>query len=464
MKFRKEKDTMGSVQVPADKYWGAQTERSRNNFKIGSPGSMPIDIIYGFAILKKAAAYTNEELGVLSAEKRDLIAQVCDEIEAGELNEHFPLVAWQTGSGTQSNMNVNEVIANRAHVLQGRVLGEGERTLLPNDDVNKSQSSNDTFPTGMHIAIYKKIVEVTLPGVSQLRDTLAKKAAEFDDVIKIGRTHFMDATPLSLGQEFSGYVAQLNQGIKALENTLPHLAQLALGGTAVGTGINTPKGYAQRVSRYIAQFTGLPFVSAENKFEALAAHDALVETHGALRQLAVSLFKIANDLRIMASGPRSGIGELIIPANEPGSSIMPGKVNPTQCEALTMVCAQVMGNDTAVAFAGTQGHFELNVYKPVMALNVLESAQLIGDACVSFDSNCAQGIVPNTDKVDKLLKNSLMLVTALNPKIGYYKAAEIANLAHQNKLTLKEAALQTGYITEVEFDEWVQPKNMIGRD
>ena len=464
MKFRTEKDTMGSVQVPADKYWGAQTERSRNNFKIGSPSSMPIDIIYGFAVLKKAAAYTNEELGVLTAEKRDLIAQVCDEIEAGELNDHFPLVAWQTGSGTQSNMNVNEVIANRAHVLQGRVLGEGERTLLPNDDVNKSQSSNDTFPTGMHIAIYKKVVEVTLPGVMQLRDSLAKKAADFDDVIKIGRTHFMDATPLSLGQEFSGYVAQLNQGIKALENTLPHLAQLALGGPAVGTGINTPKGYAQKVSRYIAQFTELPFVSAENKFEALAAHDALVETHGALRQLAVSLFKIGNDIRIMASGPRSGIGELIIPANEPGSSIMPGKVNPTQCEALTMVCAQVMGNDTAVAFAGTQGHFELNVYKPVMALNVLESAQLIGDACVSFDLNCAQGIEPNTDKVDELLKNSLMLVTALNPKIGYYKAAEIANLAHQNKLTLKQAALQTGYLTEEEFDEWVQPKNMIGRE
>ena len=450
--------------MPADKYWGAQTERSRNNFKIGSPSSMPIDIIYGFAVLKKAAAYTNEELGVLTAEKRDLIAQVCDEIEAGELNDHFPLVAWQTGSGTQSNMNVNEVIANRAHVLQGRVLGEGERTLLPNDDVNKSQSSNDTFPTGMHIAIYKKVVEVTLPGVMQLRDSLAKKAADFDDVIKIGRTHFMDATPLSLGQEFSGYVAQLNQGIKALENPLPHLAQLALGGPAVGTGINTPKGYAQKVSRYIAQFTELPFVSAENKFEALAAHDALVETHGALRQLAVSLFKIGNDIRIMASGPRSGIGELIIPANEPGSSIMPGKVNPTQCEALTMVCAQVMGNDTAVAFAGTQGHFELNVYKPVMALNVLESAQLIGDACVSFDLNCAQGIEPNTDKVDELLKNSLMLVTALNPKIGYYKAAEIANLAHQNKLTLKQAALQTGYLTEEEFDEWVQPKNMIGRE
>jgi fumarate hydratase class II len=464
MKFRIEKDTMGSVQVPADKYWGAQTERSRNNFKIGSPSSMPIDIIYGFAVLKKAAAYSNEEMGVLSAEKRDLIEQVCDEIEAGELNDHFPLVAWQTGSGTQSNMNVNEVIANRAHVLQGRVLGEGERTLHPNDDVNKSQSSNDTFPTGMHIAIYKKVVEVTLPSVMQLRDTLAKKVADFDDVIKIGRTHFMDATPLSLGQEFSGYVAQLSQGIKALENTLPHLAQLALGGTAVGTGINTPKGYAQKVSRYIAQFTGLPFVSAENKFEALAAHDALVETHGALRQLAVSLFKIGNDIRIMASGPRSGIGELIIPANEPGSSIMPGKVNPTQCEALTMVCAQVMGNDMTVAFAGSQGHFELNVYKPVMALNVLESAQLIGDACVSFDLNCAQGIEPDTDKVDELLKNSLMLVTALNPKIGYYKAAEIANLAYQNKLTLKQAALQTGYLTEEEFDEWVQPKNMIGRD
>jgi len=464
MKFRKEKDTMGSVQVPADKYWGAQTERSRNNFKIGNPSSMPLDIIYGFAVLKKAAAYTNEELGVLSTEKRDLIAEVCDEIEAGKLNEHFPLVAWQTGSGTQSNMNVNEVIANRAHVIQGGVLGEGDRTLLPNDDVNKSQSSNDTFPTGMHIAIYKKIVEVTLPGVSQLRDTLAKKAAEFDDVIKIGRTHFMDATPLSLGQEFSGYVAQLNQGIKALESTLPHLSQLALGGTAVGTGINTPKGYAKKVSGYIAQFTGLPFVSAENKFEALAAHDALVETHGALRQLSVSLFKIGNDIRMMASGPRSGIGELIIPANEPGSSIMPGKVNPTQCEALTMVCTQVMGNDTTVAFAGSQGHFELNVFKPVMALNVLESAQLIGDACVSFDLNCAQGIVPNTEKVDELLKNSLMLVTALNPKIGYYKAAEIANLAHQNKLTLKEAALKTGYLNEKEFDEWVQPKNMIGRD
>ncbi len=464
MKFRTEKDTMGAVQVPADKYWGAQTERSRNNFKIGKAGSMPMDIVYGFAVLKKAAAYTNEELGVLDTNKRDLIAQVCDEIEAGKLNDHFPLVAWQTGSGTQSNMNVNEVIANRAHVLEGNVLGEGERTLLPNDDVNKSQSSNDTFPTGMHIAIYKKIIETTLPGIKQLRDTLVQKANDFDDVIKIGRTHFMDATPLSLGQEFSGYVAQLNQGIKALENALPHLAQLALGGTAVGTGINTPKGYAEKVAAYIAQFTGLPFVTAENKFEALAAHDALVETHGALRQLAVSLFKIGNDIRMMASGPRSGIGELIIPANEPGSSIMPGKVNPTQCEALTMVCTQVMGNDATVAFAGSQGHFELNVYKPVMALNVLESAELLGDACVSFDVNCAKGIQPNTAKVDELLKNSLMLVTALNPKIGYYKAAEIAGLAHKKNLTLKEAALETGYLTAKEFDEWVQPKNMIGRD
>jgi len=464
MKFRDEKDTMGVVQVPADKYWGAQTERSRNNFKIGTAASMPIDIIYGFAVLKKAAAFTNAELGTLDNHKRDLIAQVCDEIAAGKLDDQFPLVTWQTGSGTQSNMNVNEVIANRAHVLEGKALGEGERTLAPNDDVNKSQSSNDTFPTGMHIAIYKRIVETTLPGVRQLRDTLAKKAADFDSVIKIGRTHFMDATPLSLGQEFSGYVAQLNHGIKALENTLPHLAQLALGGTAVGTGINTPKGYAKKVAQYISDFTGLPFVSAENKFEALASHDALVETHGGLRQLAVSLFKIGNDIRMMASGPRSGIGELIIPANEPGSSIMPGKVNPTQCEALTMVCTQVMGNDAAVAFAGSQGHFELNVYKPVMAANVLESARLLGDACASFDENCAKGIAPNLDKINELLNNSLMLVTALNPKIGYYKAAEIANLAHEEKLTLKEAALKTGYLTEAEFDAWVKPEDMIGRN
>lgn len=463
MKFREEKDTMGMVQVPADKYWGAQTERSRNNFKIGPTASMPIDVVHGFAILKKAAAFTNAELGVLDSHKRDMIAQVCDEIAQGKLDDQFPLVTWQTGSGTQSNMNVNEVIANRAHVLEGKTLGVGERTLAPNDDVNKSQSSNDTFPTGMHIAIYKRLTKTTLPGLFQLRDTLSQKSKAFDNVIKIGRTHFMDATPLSLGQEFSGYVAQLNHGIKALENTLPHLAQLALGGTAVGTGINTPKGYDKKVAAYIAEFAGLPFVSAENKFEALAAHDALVETHGALRQLAVSLFKIGNDIRMMASGPRSGIGELIIPANEPGSSIMPGKVNPTQCEALTMVCAQVIGNDTTVAFAGSQGHFELNVFKPVMAANVLESAHLLGDACVSFDENCAKGIEPNLEKINELLNNSLMLVTALNTKIGYYKAAEIANLAHEKKLTLKEAALQTGYLTEKEFDNWVKPENMIGR-
>lgn len=464
MKVREEKDTMGTVQVPADKYWGAQTERSRKNFKIGVAASMPLDIVYGFAILKKAAAYTNTDLGVLEANKRDLIAKVCDEIEQGKLDDQFPLVIWQTGSGTQSNMNVNEVIANRAHVLEGNTLGKGTRTLAPNDDVNKSQSSNDTFPTGMHIAIYKRLVETTLPGIRTLRDTLKQKTIAFDAVIKIGRTHFMDATPLSLGQEFSGYVAQLNNGIKALENTLPHLAQLALGGTAVGTGINTPKGYSKKVAEYIASFTGLPFVTAENKFEALASHDALVETHGALRQLAVSLFKIGNDIRMMASGPRSGIGELIIPANEPGSSIMPGKVNPTQCEALTMVCAQVMGNDAAVAFAGSQGHFELNVYKPIMAANVLESARLLGDASKSFDSNCAQGIEPNLETIDSLLNNSLMLVTALNTKIGYYKAAEIANLAHKKKLTLKQAALETGYLSSDEFDAWVQPKNMIGRD
>lgn len=462
MEYRIEKDTMGEVQVPANKYWGAQTERSRNNFKIGPAATMPLEVVYGFAYLKKAAAYTNCELGALPIEKRDLIGQVCDEILEGKHDDQFPLVIWQTGSGTQSNMNVNEVIANRAHEIAGNKIGEGEKTLQPNDDVNKSQSSNDTFPTGMHIAAYKKVVEVTIPGVKQLRDTLQAKSEAFKDCVKIGRTHLMDATPLTLGQEFSGYVSQLDHGLKALENTLPHLSELALGGTAVGTGINTPKGYAKRVSEYIAEFTGLPFISAYNKFEALAAHDALVETHGALKQLAVSINKIANDIRMMASGPRSGIGEIIIPANEPGSSIMPGKVNPTQCEAITMVCAQVMGNDVAMTIGGTQGHYELNVFKPMMAANLLQSAQLIGDACVSFDVNCAQGIEPNHGKIKELLNNSLMLVTALNTKIGYYKAAEIANTAHKNGTTLKEEAINLGYVTAEEFDEWVKPEDMVG--
>ncbi|ARV13189.1 fumarate hydratase, class II [Gilvibacter sp. SZ-19] len=462
MEYRIEKDTLGEVKVPADKLWGAQTERSRNNFKIGRPASMPLEIVYGFAYLKKAAAYTNCELGVLDVAKRDLIAAVCDEILAGKHDDQFPLVIWQTGSGTQSNMNVNEVIANRAHQLAGKTVGEGEKTLQPNDDVNKSQSSNDTFPTGMHIAAYKKVVETTIPGVEQLRNTLKAKSKEFKDVVKIGRTHLMDATPLTLGQEFSGYVSQLDHGLAALKNTLAHLSELALGGTAVGTGINTPKGYAKRVSEYIAEFTKLPFVSADNKFEALAAHDAIVETHGALKQLAVSLNKIANDIRLLASGPRSGIGEIIIPANEPGSSIMPGKVNPTQCEALTMVCAQVMGNDVAIGVGGMQGHYELNVFKPVMAANILESAQLIGDACVSFDLNCAQGIEPNNQVIEKMLNNSLMLVTALNTKIGYYKAAEIAGAAHANGTTLKEEAVRLGYLTAEEFDAWVRPEDMVG--
>src|SRR5210317_2190053 len=462
MKFREEKDTMGKVNVPADKYWGAQTERSRNNFRIGSSASMPLEIIYGFAYLKKAAAHANSDLGVLDTGKRDLISTVCDEILEGKHDDQFPLVIWQTGSGTQSNMNVNEVVANRAHEIAGKVIGEGEKTISPNDDVNKSQSSNDTFPTGMHIAAYKKIVETTIPGVKQLRDTLKKKSEAFKNIVKIGRTHLMDATPLTLGQELSGYVAQLDHGLKALDNTLPHLSELALGGTAVGTGLNTPKGYSKRVAEYIAEFTGLPFVTAQNKFEALAAHDALVETHGALKQLAVSLNKIANDIRMLASGPRSGIGEIIIPANEPGSSIMPGKVNPTQCEALTMVCAQVMGNDVAVTVGGTQGHYELNVFKPVMAANLLQSAQLIGDACMSFDSNCASGIEPNHEVIKELLNNSLMLVTAVNTKIGYYKAAEIANTAHKNGTTLKEEAINLGYVSAEEYDEWVKPEDMVG--
>ena len=464
MEYRIEKDTLGEVKVPKEVYWGAQTERSRNNFKIGTPASMPLEVVYGFAYLKKAAAYTNCDLEVLTPEKRDLIAKVCDEIHAGTLDDQFPLVIWQTGSGTQSNMNMNEVIANRAHVLSGNTLGEGEKILAPNDDVNKSQSSNDTFPTGMHIATYKKIVEVTLPGIKHLRTALNQKVKAFQKVVKIGRTHLMDATPLTLGQEFSGYVAQLDHGIDALEFTLKHLSEIALGGTAVGTGINTPKGYSEKVAAYIAEFTGLPFISAPNKFEALAAHDAMVSAHGALKQIAVSLNKIANDIRLMASGPRSGIGELIIPANEPGSSIMPGKVNPTQCEALTMVCAQVMGNDVAVSIGGTQGHYELNVFKPMMAANLIQSAQLLGDACMSFTKHCVVGIEPNHKRIDALVKNSLMLVTALNTKIGYYKAAEIANKAHDEGTTLKEACLALGYLTAEEFDQWVRPEDMTEND
>lgn len=463
MEYRIEHDTMGEVKVPADKYWGAQTERSRNNFKIGPEGTMPLEIIEGFAYLKKAAAYANCDAGILAVEKRDLIAAVCDEILKGMHNDQFPLVIWQTGSGTQSNMNTNEVISNRAHVLAGNKLGEGQNLIHPNDDVNKSQSSNDTFPTGMHIAIYKKVVETTIPGVELLRDTLAAKSKEFWTVVKIGRTHLMDATPLTVGQEFSGYVSQLNHGLKALRSTLDHMSEIALGGTAVGTGINTPDGYSETVAQYIADFTGKPFRTAENKFEALAAHDALVETHGALNTLAVSLNKIANDIRMLASGPRSGIGELSIPSNEPGSSIMPGKVNPTQAEALTMVCAQVMGNQMAVTIGGAQGHYELNVFKPVMAANVLQSAGLLGDACVSFNNNCALGITPNHQVIKNHLNNSLMLVTALNTKIGYEKAAKIAKTAHENGTTLKEESVNLGYLTADEFDQWVRPQDMVGK-
>ena len=462
MEFRIEKDTMGDVKVPAEKYWGAQTERSRNNFKIGAAASMPLEVVYGFAYLKKAAAHANCQLGVLAEEKRDLISKVCDEILAGKHDEEFPLVIWQTGSGTQSNMNTNEVIANRAHVINGGSLADTEKVIHPNDDVNKSQSSNDTYPTGMHIAAYKMVTECTIPGVEKLRDTLKEKSEAFKDVVKIGRTHLMDATPLTLGQEFSGYVSQLNHGLKALNNTLEHLSELALGGTAVGTGINTPSGYDELVAEKIAEFTGLPFVTAENKFEALAAHDAIVETHGALKMLAVSLNKIGNDIRLLASGPRSGIGEIIIPSNEPGSSIMPGKVNPTQCEAMTMVCAQVMGNDVAITVGGAQGHYELNVFKPLMAANFLQSARLIGDACVSFTENCAVGIEPNYENLKKNLDNSLMLVTALNTKIGYEKAAKIAKTAHQNGTTLKEESINLGYLTAEDFDAWVRPEDMCG--
>lgn len=460
MNYRTEKDTMGDVQVPADKFWGAQTERSRNNFKIGPEASMPQEIIEAFAYLKKAAAFTNAELGVLSNEKRDLIAQVCDEILAGKLNDQFPLVIWQTGSGTQSNMNVNEVISNKAHVNNGGILGD-KSEIHPNDDVNKSQSSNDTFPTAMHIAAYKKVVEHTLPAVEKLRNTLHQKAESFKNVVKIGRTHLMDATPLTLGQEFSGYVAQLDYAMHAITNTFEHLQEIALGGTAVGTGLNTPKGYDILVAKYISEFTGLPFETAPNKFEALAAHDAIVETHGALKQLAVSLYKIAQDIRFLASGPRSGIGEIHIPENEPGSSIMPGKVNPTQNEAMTMVCAQVLGNDTTISFAGTQGNFELNVFKPVMAYNFLQSAQLLGDACISFNDHCAVGIEPNEPRIKELVEKSLMLVTALNTHIGYENAAKIAKTAHKNGTTLKEEAINLGLLTAQQFNEWVRPQDMV---
>ncbi len=462
MEYRIEKDTMGEVKVPADKYWGAQTQRSSENFKIGNPASMPQEVIAAFGYLKKAAATANCELGVLPDEKKQLISKVCDEIIEGKLYDQFPLVIWQTGSGTQSNMNVNEVVSNRAHVLNGGKLGEGEKLIHPNDDVNKSQSSNDTFPTAMHIAAYKMLIETTIPGIELLRNTLNKKAEAFNDIVKIGRTHWMDATPLTLGQEFSGYVSQLDHGIAAIKNSLKHLSELALGGTAVGTGINTPKGYDVLVAKKIAEFTGLPFVTGSNKFEGLAAHDAIVEASGALKTVAVSLMKIANDIRLMASGPRCGIGELIIPSNEPGSSIMPGKVNPTQVEAITMVCSQVIGNDTAISVGGMNGHFELNVFKPVMIYNFLQSARLLGDACVSFNNNLAVGIEPNKEAIAAHLENSLMLVTALNTHIGYEKAASIAKKAHKEGTTLREAALALGYLTDAEFTEWVDPTKMIG--
>ncbi len=459
MNYRKEKDSIGYIEVPADKYWGAQTQRSFQNFKIGG-NLMPTEIIRAFAILKKAAAITNHEAGVLPKEKSDLIGKVCDEILKGKLDDQFPLVVWQTGSGTQSNMNVNEVVANRGHVLHGGELTDDKKFLHPNDDVNKSQSSNDTFPTAMHIAAYKILVENTLPGIEELRDTLKEKSEAFKDVVKIGRTHFMDATPLTVGQEFSGYVSQLDHGLLAIQNTLDHLSELALGGTAVGTGLNTPPGYAENVAKNIAELSDLPFRTADNKFEALAAHDAIVEAHGALKTVAVSLMKIGNDIRMLGSGPRSGIGELILPANEPGSSIMPGKVNPTQSEALTMAMAQVMGNDVAINVGGMTGHFELNVFKPVMIFNFLNSARLIGDACRSFNTNCAVGIEVNKDRITELVNNSLMLVTALNTKIGYDNAAKIAKKAYAENTTLKAAAVELKLLTEAEFDQWVRPEKM----
>lgn len=464
MEFRFEKDTMGEVKLPIDAYYGPQTQRSINNFHIAVDTSrMPKEIIQAFAYLKTAAALTNREAGVLPPDKCDLIVQVCDEILAGKLDDSFPLVVWQTGSGTQTNMNVNEVIANRAHVLQGGRLTDKSKILSPNDDVNKSQSSNDTFPTAMHIAAYKMLAEVTIPAIISLRNTFAQKSLAFMDIVKIGRTHFMDATPLTLGQEFSGYVSQLEHGLNALQDTLPHLAELALGGTAVGTGINTPPGYDKAVAKKIAELTGLPFVTAPNKFEALASHDALVATHGALKGVAVSLMKIANDIRMLSSGPRSGIGEIHIPENEPGSSIMPGKVNPTQCEALTMIAAQVMGNDVAISVGGSYGQFELNVFKPMIIANFLQSARLIGDGCNSFNRHCAAGIEPVRENIKKHLDNSLMLVTALNTHIGYYKAAAIANKAYKENKTLRQAAIETGYVTAGEFDEWIDPSKMVGK-
>ena len=463
MEYRIEKDSLGEVQVPANQYWAAQTQRSLQNFKIGGAADkMPLEIIRAFAILKKAAAYTNQDLGVLAADKAALIAEVCDEIIAGKLDEEFPLVIWQTGSGTQSNMNVNEVVANRGHVIKGGKLNDEHKILHPNDDVNKSQSSNDTYPTAMHIAAYKQIAEITLPGLTLLRDTLAAKSIAFKDIVKIGRTHFMDATPLTLGQEFSGYTQQLTNSMRAINNALTMISELALGGTAVGTGLNAPKGYAELVAKKIAEISGLPFITAPNKFEALAAHDAMVELSGALKRAAVALMKIGNDVRMLSSGPRCGIGEIIIPDNEPGSSIMPGKVNPTQPEALTMVCAQVIGNDVAVTIGGATGHFELNVFKPLIAANVLHSARLIGDACVSFNDNCAKGIEPNYADIKKNLDNSLMLVTALNTHIGYDNAAKIAKKAHKENLTLKAAAIALGLLTDAQFDEWVKPENMVG--
>lgn len=461
MKTRTERDTLGPVEVPADKYWGAQTQRSKQNFPIGNQ-TMPIEIIRAFAVLKKASAITNSNAGILSKEKCDLISAVCDEIESGKLDDQFPLVIWQTGSGTQSNMNVNEVVANRGHVLHGGSLQDEQKVLHPNDDVNKSQSSNDTFPTAMHIATYRKLSEVTLPGLKKLESTLQRQSEAFKDIVKIGRTHFMDATPLTLGQEFSGYASQIKHGIRAIENSLEHLTELALGGTAVGTGINTPEGYAENVASQIAELTGLPFQTAENKFEALAAHDAIVEAHGALKTVAASLMKIGNDIRMLSSGPRCGIGEIIIPANEPGSSIMPGKVNPTQAEAFTMVCAQVLGNDVAVNAGGMSGQFELNVFKPMMASNILQSAQLIGDACVSFNDRCVEGIEPNHDRINTNLRNSLMLVTALNTHIGYENAAKIAKKAYNEKKTLKQAALDLDLLTDEQFEEWVDPNKMVG--